>query len=166
MRKPNAIWHMLKWGGILGACLGILFATAVMFFFIVANDAPILDNGLRELIFALIYPIFYGGFFGIVPGLILGCLDGLVLWYLLRDIQPPVNPMDIQARRPLIYSAMTVITFLGAVALWGFAFNTFTDFFILVPAVIANFAAWYAARRYLTKLIALDEKAKHKAKND
>lgn len=165
--KPNAIWHMVKWGMGSGLILAVLFIFSLVTFFG--------DISTADALAALFNPALWllSCIFGAIPGAILGFIEGIILEH-LTYVAPMNTKADIERQRFAVYLAIFLTTFLGGLFLM--ATFLFTDTFIVfIPPLIAAVAATYAAHRYLFRLRLWSElvhgsirniERKSKAKND
>ena len=167
-KRPNAIWHMMKWGAGSG------FILALLYIFVVAD---MLEAGFNWETLGILFSPFgwYLGFiFGAVPGALMGAIVGASLWRMMRHVPLPFTKADMMAKRPQVYGITAILTFLMSLALivifFGLSFYGFFDFLLLgFPAVIAAIASAYAAHRYMFRIRLWSggiETHKTKAKND
>jgi hypothetical protein len=167
MRKPNAIWHMIRWGIGSGTILAMLY---IIFMGGLGSNV-----GVFDILKLLIEPSFWWISFivGGGAGAILGLLDGLMLWALTRKSSRPFTRATMQAIRYRIYGAVGITTTIAGFMLTALVFGSsgfyYTGFLLLFPPFIAGIAAAYAAHRYLFRLRLWSERIygaqKEKVKN-
>ena len=167
-KRPNAIWHMMKWGAGSGFVLALLYIIVVVDMF---------EAGFSlETLGILFTPVgWYLAFiFGAVPGAVMGTIVGTGLWWMMRQAPSPFTKADLIAKRPKVYGITAILTFLMSlfliVTFFGLSFFNFFDFLLLgIPALIAAIASAYAAHRYMFRMRLWSggiETHKTKAKND
>ena len=161
MKKPNAVLHMMGYGLIYGWLLAMLFIMVIVLLE-ERNGGTMWYLSLKE------FSVFgYLAFtLGAIPGVVLGFIEGWILWLFTRRVKPPVNAEQLEGIRILTTTIIGVLTFAGmaSVLLLLFSFGTLASFFILTPATLAGGAAAYAVHRYILKLRAWANVGK--AKND
>lgn len=139
MHRPNVMIHMLLWGAALGTALATIYILFIM---------VLIGIGDGIALFGLIY---FALPFGTVPGLILGFVDGLLLWYLLSTVSFPLSSLGMQNLRYRVYAICGATTGIGGLLLSIAFFRTLTPL-IGVPAFIAAGAAIYAGYRYMLRM--------------
>jgi hypothetical protein len=168
MQKPNAIFHMMRYGFVYGFVLAMLYIWICRAMVSASNiEEPSVFGSM--LAFA-----FISFSLGALPGAFFGLIDGFVLNLLVSQVH-----ISVDARRILSYLV------LGALTLAGMSFLTLSfapifsspDFTLFgtqrnglwfsLPIPIAMFASIYAVHRYFLKLSAWGSvgKAKNKEKH-
>jgi hypothetical protein len=166
MRKPNAILHMTGYGLVYGLLLAMLYIWGYLI---------LIDTGdfgsMGATLGVLGFVGFYSFIFGAIPGGIMGFVEGWLLAFLTRDLQPPMSQEKYISTRNLSLGIIGGLTFLGMTSLLTLLFGlpSLNDFFFwmvftILPALVAGGAAMYAVNRYMLKLRAWANVGK--AKND
>lgn len=160
-KRPNAIWHMMKWG------FGGGFVLVAVFF---ALYSATVDGSGANLMPSIIPFILFIAFInGAIPGIIVGLIMGFALWGLTRNI--PISKND----KSHIYGSITTLTlllpaFLVIIGLINFRpVSIFDVLALIIPLFLASFSLIYAAHRYLLRLHRWSSEVyvrKSKAKND
>ena len=165
MKKPNIFWHMIRWGFVSGTILGVVYL--VMLETQVFDAIKILTY-LDIWIFAAIF----GG------GIVLGFVDAVLLWFLIRFL-PQILKSDLtQSDRFSVYAMILIIAcngwigwlYLDSIAT-GIRYFSDMRLFSLYPSLLGAMGATFAAHRYLVHLHLYyeqgdKEKRKTKPKHD
>jgi hypothetical protein len=166
MRKPNAILHMTGYGLVYGLLLAMLY---IWGYLILIETG---DFGSMGATLGVIGFVGYFAFlFGALPGGIMGFIEGWLLAFLTRDLQPPMSQEKYTSTRNLSLGIIGGLTFLGMTSLLTLLFGLpslndvfFWLIFTILPGLVAGGAAMYAVNRYMLKLRAWANIGK--AKND
>jgi hypothetical protein len=164
MKKPGAVIHMTGYGLVYGLLLAMLY---IWGFLIVTNLSEGLNFGWNEIWGAVGFTAYFAFVFGALPGGAMGFIEGWILKFLTRDIQPPLEQDTYTGTRNLSFGIIGGLTFLGMASLLSVMFGAedslFSLVFIVLPAVVAGGASMYAVNRYMLKLRAWGSigKAKH-----
>jgi hypothetical protein len=164
MRKPNAILHMLLWGAGSGIILALLYIGFI---------AGLGGASIAEMLSFVVTTAGLAFVLGGGAGAILGLVDGIVLWLVMRNVPMPFTRRDMLAIRYRVYAAIGLTTSIGGFLLTSLAFGTswfyYVGFLLFFPPLIAGIASAYAAHRYLFRLRLWSESLyggqKEKAKN-
>ena len=156
MRKPNSLLHMTLYGFIYGLLLAMLY---IWGFLIISESGADVGTLFASAYFAFI--------FGALPGVVMGFVEGIILWFIVRGAPPLSDEATFKRTRNWAYGIVGSLTFLGMGAILMLLFGSQLAFLTILPPFIAAATALYAVRRYLLKLRAWDSvgKIKNKARH-